>query len=474
MRVRACSPVGVGGDRRRGGPVVDLGLRAVVERRPDGKASPAWGGSRRRRRESTGAGVWAWSFQRHARQEARGVGLRRGLERQGRAGRRLRGPRLGQRDELVGVDFEPLGQPRLQGLEHLRRALVAALGAYGEHAVDDERQPGRHPRRKVLHRRRRLRADPDHQLERGVGPDVGRPPGEGLVEHHAERPDVGAEIDALAPLGLLRGHVVGRAEHAARARQRRVIGPVQRHRLGDTEIDDLEDDPAVLELGEEQVGRLDVAVEDAGLVRPDEPEAGLPDEAHAELGRELAAALQELLEVLPLEELHGHVDEARRRVGAGVEDVDDVGRLEGAGEPRLPLEALDHLVVAGHLGTDDLEGHVPARSHVSDLVDGAHAALAEHGEDLVPTVNRAADAEHVRDGTVGACATATRDRRGARDDRPSRQASLRGRAHREGRGAAPRTISPRYAGAPTSDGGSCSSPITTRGRLASRSIPACP
>ena len=48
--------------------------------------------------------------------------------------------------------------------------------------------------------------------------------GRQLVQHHAERKDVGALVDAF-PLGLLRRHVIRRADEHARARAER------RHRV---------------------------------------------------------------------------------------------------------------------------------------------------------------------------------------------------------------------------------------------------
>ncbi len=41
-------------------------------------------------------------------------------------------------------------------------------------------------------------------------------PGERLVQRHRQAPDVRAGVDLLCVLGLLRRHVHGRAEHAAR------------------------------------------------------------------------------------------------------------------------------------------------------------------------------------------------------------------------------------------------------------------
>ena len=93
------------------------------------------------------------------------------------------------------------------------------------------------------HGRRRLR------LERPVL-------AEQLVEHDAGRKHVGPAVD-LAARHLFGRHVEGAAQHAARAGHRR------RGDLGDAEIQQLHG--AVVE--QPDVGRLDVAVDDALLVR---------------------------------------------------------------------------------------------------------------------------------------------------------------------------------------------------------------
>ena len=80
--------------------------------------------------------------------------------------------------------------------------------------------------------------------------------GEHLVEHDAERVDVGLAGHRLAER-LLGRDVVGRAEHPAGQRQA-FLG----QRAGDAEVRDLR---AAL-LAEEDVVRLDVAVDDLAVV----------------------------------------------------------------------------------------------------------------------------------------------------------------------------------------------------------------
>ena len=82
-------------------------------------------------------------------------------------------------------------------------------------------------------------------------------PGEQSVEHDANRVEIGSAVD-LAAEDLLGRHVRGRAHHVAALRE--VLGA---QHARDPEVHDL-DDP---HLGDHQVGRLQVAVHDAGAVR---------------------------------------------------------------------------------------------------------------------------------------------------------------------------------------------------------------
>ena len=96
-------------------------------------------------------------------------------------------------------------------------------------------------------------------------------PGQHLVQHAAERPDVGALVDRL-PARLLRAHVRGGAENDALARPADASSSatasdrrrrVARHRFRQAEVEDLHD-----ALGRDlDVGRLQIAVDDPFLVR---------------------------------------------------------------------------------------------------------------------------------------------------------------------------------------------------------------
>jgi hypothetical protein len=54
--------------------------------------------------------------------------------------------------------------------------------------------------------------------------------------------------------------------------------------LRDAEVEQLDDDVSGVESSKEHVGRLDVAVDDADLVRLEQAQAGLRDDSERELG----------------------------------------------------------------------------------------------------------------------------------------------------------------------------------------------
>lgn len=78
-------------------------------------------------------------------------------------------------------------------------------------------------------------------------------------------------------------------------------------------------------------------------------------------------------ERLALDELHG--DPCLAPLFADVIDGADVGVLELGGRPRFAEG------VRGRL--DELERHVAIQPGVARAIDGAHAAFAESGDDLV-------------------------------------------------------------------------------------------
>ena len=136
-------------------------------------------------------------------------------------------------------------------------------------------------------------------------------------------------VDGLA-VGLLRRHVHRRAGDHARLRQAGVVdGP------GQAEVGDLDALDAVLQ---QDVGRLDVAVDQPLPVRRRQPLGGLQADAQDLLQRQRPGAVELLLQREAVDELHDQVGD-RAGVLDGV-DGDDVVVGDGGGGPGLADEAL--------------------------------------------------------------------------------------------------------------------------------------
>src|SRR5262249_31382629 len=133
--------------------------------------------------------------------------------------------------------------------------------------------------------------------------------------------------------------------------------------------------------GDEEVGGLDVAVDDALVVGVAEGAGGLEDDLAGLLGVEGALALDVLVEVDAVDELHGQVPGAIDLLELG--DPDDVGVAELQGAGGLALEAVEQGGLARQLAVEDLQGDLAARLRVAGAVDGPHPAGGDVVEHLV-------------------------------------------------------------------------------------------
>ena len=141
-------------------------------------------------------------------------------------------------------------------------------------------------------------------------------------------------------------------------------------------------DPGRALLGQENVGRLDVAMDDPCLVRVTEAVQHLGDDRDLLPERQRRSLPQPGQEVLALEQLHHDVG---RAVGVipQVEDGHDAGVTEAGDRPSFPLEPLFLLRVPRRLREHDLEGDLALENGVESPVDGPHAPPSERLDDLV-------------------------------------------------------------------------------------------
>ncbi len=188
----------------------------------------------------------------------RGLSSRRTV---GRRRRQFRGSDRRRLAEMSEVAFQQCG--------HLRGALEA-FGRVLRHEADEGRfQPGGPVRPERADRRRRLVADPA-QHGHGRRAAERRPSGTHGVEHTAEAEQVRPVVDRFAAR-LLGGHVLRRAGDDAVLRQLHVVGHPRQ-----AEVGDLDAGQAVLQ---QQVGRLDVAVDQTLGMRGRQSRRGLQADA---------------------------------------------------------------------------------------------------------------------------------------------------------------------------------------------------
>ena len=215
--------------------------------------------------------------------------------------------------------------------------MVAVVEVLGDGAVDDGGGGGGDFGAQLLHVGHLL-AHVAHGDGDGRLAGEGDLSGEHLVEHDAERVEVGLPGHGLAER-LLGRDVVGRAEHAPGDRQA-LLG----ERAGDAEVGDL----GAAFLADEDVLRLDVAVHDHPFVRGAERARELDGVGEGLGDRQRPLAADELLERLAVDVLEHDVRGADAGLGAvlggllaGVDDGDDVRMVQARDRTRLAAKALE-------------------------------------------------------------------------------------------------------------------------------------
>jgi hypothetical protein len=171
-----------------------------------------------------------------------------------------------------------------------------------------------------------------------------------------------------------RGHVARGADgHAARGHDARIVGD-----LGDTEVEDL--GPILTQ--QDHVRRLDVAVNDADLVRGREPvEDRRGDFERGRRGKAAHTphALRQGLAFEPLHDEERHAARGRARV----RDGHDVRVLEATERAPLVAQPLDEILATRELAQQRLEHEALAELQVLDVVDGTHSPHADPAEHAI-------------------------------------------------------------------------------------------
>jgi hypothetical protein len=217
-----------------------------------------------------------------------------------------------------------------------------------------------------------------HDLDGAVAAE-GPPSAEHLVQDGADGEEIRALIERLTP-HLLGRHVADGPDDDARRRAGGAFAIDQadlgRGDLGEPEVEDLE----VPVAGEEEVRGLQVAMQDALVVRGGQPITQLQRERDRPLGGQRAPQ-QTGAQRLAGEQLAHEV--GRRAGAADVVDGEHVRVAQRTDGSDLLLEAAQLLGARRVVGDDELDRDLAPDARVARAVHLTHAAPAEQLEDLV-------------------------------------------------------------------------------------------
>ena len=215
-----------------------------------------------------------------------------------------------------------------------------------------------------------------------------QPPGHQLEDHGSHRVDVGTRVDRTAGQ-LLGGGIGDGADELIRVGQPRLVALLAHVR--DPEVHDLVD-AAIAEVVRDDVGRLQIAMDDAARMGERQRGTHRRDDALQFLDRKPAAFGELVPQTGPAEQLH-HQERPLRVVGVVVEDRDDVGVAKLGADPALTDEALDRRR-AFQIRQNHLDRDVVAKQDAAGPVDRTHAAFRQRRKDLIPPVEDLTDREH--------------------------------------------------------------------------------
>ncbi len=168
---------------------------------------------------------------------------------------------------------------------------------------------------------------------------------------------------------------------------------IRRLRPDEAEVHNLVHARAAAKVVRDDVGRLQIAMEDALVVRELQRAAQRPDDRLDLLDRQWAAHDDFLPQAASVEQLH---DQERPSLGVEVvvEDRDDIRMVELCARAALREEALAGHLIAADLGAHDLDRHLVAEQPAPCAEHRAHAPFRQRRDDLVPTIKDGPDSQH--------------------------------------------------------------------------------
>jgi hypothetical protein len=189
------------------------------------------------------------------------------------------------------------------------------------------------------------------------------------------------------PARLFGAHVPRRAHHDARVgaerhHGRRLDQPgLAVEGLREAEVEDL-DDALRSDL---DIGRLQIAMDDAPLVRGVERRAKLAGDPES-LAHRRRATSNPLGECLALDQFQDQRPRGRAVVGGCFLDAvngGNIGMVKGREHLRFTCEACHAIGILGDVRRQDFESDLPSQPGVARPIDLAHPAGAERRQDLV-------------------------------------------------------------------------------------------
>ena len=256
---------------------------------------------------------------------------------------------LGQRHGRRLLD---VGETFFQQLGHFFGRLETVLGPLRHELGDDPAKPLGDFRIDLADRPGLFVGDPPQHAVARLGPER-RPAGTHRVEHAAQAEQVAPLIDRLAA-GLLGRHVLRRAGDDAGLRQAGVVG-----RAGEAEVGQLHPLDAV---GQEDVGRLHVAVNEPLGMGGGQPGGGLHADAEDFGQRQRPVVVQPPLQRRPADVGHDEIGQPGRFRHAV--DFDHVVVDHGGGGLGLAGESLLRRSAAAQVRGEDLDRHVAVQGGV--------------------------------------------------------------------------------------------------------------
>src|SRR5262249_36331425 len=134
-------------------------------------------------------------------------------------------------------------------------------------------------------------------------------------------------------------------------------------------------------LCEQEVGRLDVAMDDALLVGVVESTSRLEDDLPGLLGVEGALLIDKFVQIDTFDKLHGEETGAVNL--AKLVKSNDIFMLELESGAGLAAKALEHGRLGGHFRRHHLEGNFARVLSIKGAIDSSHAAAGDVGHDFI-------------------------------------------------------------------------------------------